>query len=256
MRNLRTAVAGTLVLASVVFLTATGLRSEPPAIPKISTFAPVADLLQQVDFFIARVETSLADPTDFDGAKQSRTLKDGHTLAVLALMLAVHDDEHPLKAAMPSLLKAAQALAGAGDDASRAKAALAEIQAARAGRALGDETVRWEKTASLSALMKQVPLIHAGLKRGVEPNRLTRQAVPSAGQSAALAAIAQASMLDTERVTRPEDVAAWLHDCAQMRDAAGEVNSAVHAQDQGRVTMGMQHLAQSCEACHAKFRDP
>jgi hypothetical protein len=244
------------MLAVAVSWSAARLRSEPPTIPKISTFAPAADLLQQVDFFIGRIEASLADPADFDGAQQSRTLKDGHTLAVLALMLAVHDEEHPLKAAMPRLLKSAQSLAGAGDDYSRAKAALTEIQAARAGRALGEGTVRWEKAASLSALMKQVPLIHAGLKRGVEPNRLARQAAPSAGQSAALAALAQASILDTEHVTRPADVAAWLQCCVEMRDAAGEVNSAVHAQDQGRVTMGMHHLAQSCEACHAKFRDP
>ncbi len=255
MHELRTTVVGTLVLAWAVCLSATRLQSESTAIPKISTFAPAADLLQQVDFFIGRVEASLADPADFDGAKQSRTLKDGHTLAVLALMLAVHDEPHPLRAAMPSLLKSAQALAGAGDDYSRAKAALTEIQAARAGTAPSDGTVRWEKAASLSALMKQVPLIHAGLKRGVERNRLARQAALAAGQSATLAAIAQASMLDTEHVTRPEDVEAWLQYCVQMRDAAGEVNSAVHAQDQGRVTMGMHHLAQSCEACHAKFRD-
>src|ERR1700680_2435174 len=60
------------------------LQSEPPAIPKISDFAPSADLVEQVDFFVGRIEQSLADPADFDLAKQSRTFKDANTLAALA----------------------------------------------------------------------------------------------------------------------------------------------------------------------------
>ncbi|HEV3137298.1 MAG TPA: cytochrome c [Pirellulales bacterium] len=230
------------------------LQSEPPAIPKISEFAPSGDLVEQVDFFVGRIEQTLADPADFDLAKQSRAFKDGNTLAALALILAYSNQEHPLKASMPRLLKGAQALAAAEDNVVRAQAALAEIHAARAGSTDPLATVKWERVASLGALMKQVPLIHAGLKRGVEGNRLARQAVQSAGQSAALAAIAQASMLDSEYVKRPADIEKWQRLCAQMRDAAGEVNSAVHAQDPQRVTAGMKRLAQSCDACHAVFR--
>jgi hypothetical protein len=230
------------------------LRSEPPPIPKVSDFAPADDLVEQIDFFVGRVEQSLADAADFDLAKQSRTFKDGNTLAALALMLAYYNQDHPLKASMPRLLKGAQALVAAGDSVVRAQAALAEIRAARAGSPDPLATVKWESVASLSALMKQVPLIHAGLKRGVEGNRLARQAAQSAGQSAALAAIAQASMLDTEYVKRPADIEKWQQLCAQMRTAAGEVNSAVHAQDTERVAAGMKRLALSCDACHAVFR--
>src|SRR5205823_1973274 len=155
---------------------------------------------------------------------------------------------------MPRLLKAAQALAAAGENVERAQVALAEIKAARGGAADPQATAKWEKVASLSALMKQVPLVHAGLKRGVEGNRLARQAAQSAGQSAALAAIAQTSLWDTEHVKQPADVEKWRQLCAEMRDAAGDVNSAVHAQDQRLVTAGMKRLSQSCDACHAEFR--
>jgi hypothetical protein len=230
------------------------LQSEPPAIPKISDFAPAADLVEQIDFFVGRVEQSLADPADFDLAKQSRTFKDGNTLAALALMLAYSNEDHPLKGSMPRLLKGAQALVAANDNVVGAQAALAEIHAARAGSVDPLAAVKWERVASLSALMKQVPLIHAGLKRGVEGNRLARQAAQLAGQSAALAAIAQASMLDSEYIKRPADIEKWQQLCAQMRTAAGDVNSAVHAQDSQRVTAGMKRLAQSCDACHAAFR--
>ncbi|MEX0677614.1 MAG: hypothetical protein WD063_11100 [Pirellulales bacterium] len=247
---------GTQRAALVVVLCATAqfLFSQDSRSPKISTFAPADDLVGQVDFYIERVEESLADPADYDGAKQSRTWKDSNTLAVLALMLARHDAEHPLKSSMPAMLKGAQALAAAEDDVKRAQQALSAIKAARAGTAAGGEGVKWEKVAALAALMKQVPLVHAGLRRGVTPNRLRRLAKESAGQAATLSAIAEAAMLDDQYAKTPEKAAAWSAFCGQMRDAAGEVNSAVHAQDQPRVDAGIKRLLESCDACHAEFR--
>lgn len=242
------------VYATWFCLLAIVAASRGEEIPKISAFAPSKDLLQQIDFFMGRVNDSLSDPRDFDLAKQSRTLKDGHTLAALALVFAVHDEEHALKAAMPGMLLAAQRLAAADDNYEQAHKAFQHIKAARAGTVEPGVQVKWEASASLSALMKQVPLIHTGLKRGVEPNRLQRQAAQSAGQAAALAAIAQASWLDTGHLAKPEDVDKWRECCAQMRDAAGEVNSAVHAGDSARVAAGMQRLSRSCDTCHERFR--
>jgi cytochrome c556 len=240
----------TLLFAAILGVAAS-LHSQTPPVVKV---APHADLLGQVDFFIGRVEESLADPAAFDLAKQARTLKDANTLAVLALVLSQSDADFPEKSSMPALLKSAQSLASVGSDAAKAKTALTEIQAARAGKSPSDQSVKWERVASLPALMKQVPLIHAGLKRGVAPARLKKTTEQSAGQAAALAAIAQASLFDDEYAKNPEDAAAWKKFCAEMRDAAGEVNSAVHAGDQTRVDAGMKSMLESCEACHAKFR--
>lgn len=250
MRNIRLALAGTLVSAVLVPRFS---HCEPP---KASTFAPAADLLAQVDFFIARVEESLADPAKFDLAKQSRTLKDAHTLAALGYVLESHDEAFPAQASMPALVAAAQSLAKAEANAQAASEALARIKQARAGEAAAGQAPRAEKIASLAALMKQVPLVHTRLQRGTRPGRLERGAEESAGLSATLAAMAQAAMHDEEYAKTPEDAAAWAQFCAQMRDAAGEVNSAIHDKDQQRVTAGMSRMLQSCEACHAKFRVP
>ncbi len=243
------------LIAALVFSAAfAAAAADPPPIPKISEFAPAEDLIGQVDFFVGRAEQSLATPKDFDLARQARTVKDANTLAVLALMLAVHDQMHPLRNSAPAMLAAAQRLATAEDNYETAAKALAALKAARAGGGAAAPAAKWEKVGSLGALMKQVPLIHTALKRGVEPGRLKRQAAQSAGQSAALAAIAQASMLDIEHVANPADVAAWREYCAQMREACGMVNSAVRNGDQDRVAEGMQRLTHSCDACHAKFR--
>lgn len=230
------------------------LLSDNPPAPKTSTLAPAQDLIDQVDFFIGRVNESLSDAAEFPGARQSRTLKDAHTLAVLALVLGQHDEAHPLKASMPALLEGAQQLAAADEDYGKAKAAFETIQAARAGKLAPGGEIKWNKSASLPLLMKQVPLVHAPLKRGVDGNRLARGAKQAAGQSATLAAIAMASLLDDSYAKSPAEVTAWNDCCVEMRDAAGEVNSAVHAQDSARVSAGMKRLQQSCEACHAKFQ--
>jgi cytochrome c556 len=250
-----TRMAGPCLAAGLAFGGLWRGYGEPPAPPRLSSFAPAGDLLEQVDFFIGRVEASLADPAGFDAARQARTFKDANTLAVLAMALALHDEDFPQKAAMPAMLEAAHELAAAESSGERARASLQAIKAARGGEgARGESSMKWEKTASLAALMKQVPVISAPLKRAVAPGRLERQAKQAAGQSAALAAIAQAALVDLEYADSPEQAAAWVRLCEAMRDGAGEVNAAVHARDPARVAKGMERLMQSCDACHAKFR--
>lgn len=242
------------LLAIVACLSAQVLLSETPEPKKISTFAPAADLTEQVDVYIKQMGDAVADRDEFEGAGQSRAWRDANTLAVLALVLSAHDESHALRPSLGAMLKGAKALAMAEDNFEAAEKAFAEIKAARAGAAPSGEAIEWARVASLPALMKQVPLVHAGLRRNVAPNRLARTARQSAGLAATLAAIAEAAMLDDEYVKSPKDQAAWRALCVQMRDASGEVNSAVHAQDQARVDAGMKRLLASCDACHAKFR--
>ncbi len=253
---MRTLSTGPFVLFSALalaFLQPQPLLGEDPA---PSSFAPAGDLLQQVDFFIDRAEDALSNPAAFDLAKQSRMVKDANTLVALSLVLQSHDEAFPEKSCMPALMSAAAELAEIEADALRGQQLLAQIKQARAGeasdakKAAGTETTK----ASVAALMKQVPLVHTRLQRGTRPGRLSRRPEESAGQAATLAAMAQAALLDDEYAATPEEAAAWAEFCVQMRDAAGEVNSAIHAQDQQRVTAGMERMHESCEACHAKFR--
>ena len=55
-------------------------------------------------------------------------------------------------------------------------------------------------------------------------------------------------------VKNPADMQQWYQFCAEMRDAAGAVNPAIHAGDQPAATDAMTRLAKSCEICHAVFR--
>ena len=240
----------TIVAVGGIALVAGRLSGDEP--PKVSQFAPAVDLNAQVTYYLGRLDEALADPNDYDEAKQSRVGKDSNTLAALALSLALHDMESKYRDG--ALLKASQKLAEGSGEYAPAAAAAAEVKAAAAG---GDEKpgeIKWGKVASLSALMKQVPVVNNSLKRGLEPARFQRQAAQSAGQAATLAAIAQAVIFDDEYASDAADAAQWQTLCQQMRDAAAEVNAAVHAGKADEAQAAMKRLAKNCDACHEKFR--
>jgi len=136
----------------------------------------------------------------------------------------------------------------------KAAEAFARIKKAAEGAATPvEEKPQWQKAGSLPALMKQVPVVNNSLRRGVE-GRFQRQAEQLAGQAATLAAIAQVSQFDLSAVKDPADAAKWRQLCNEMRDAAGEVNSAAHAQDQAKAKAALARMMKSCDACHATFR--
>ncbi len=101
--------------------------------------------------------------------------------------------------------------------------------------------------------MQQVPIVNNSLRRGLDPNRFKRQQKQTAGQAATLAAIAQAASFD---LSNADDSTAdsWRALCHDMRDAAGQINSAVHAGDPSQAQAGAKRLAQNCDACHEQFR--
>ena len=243
-----------MALVAIRSIAADGNVAMPPA-PPVSKFAPVDDLTAQVEFYLKRIDGVLEDKDDFDDASVTRLKKDANTLAVLGLVLALHDKDNRFKNGSGDLIKAAQSLAAASDYDS-AHAAYLELKKAANGESASDSTPKeWQKVASLGQLMKQVPTINTQLKRGVgTADRLKRMQNESAGHAAALAAIAQASMADTHEVKNPADMDKWYQCCAEMRDAAGEVNAAVREGDHAKTTAAMLRLAKSCETCHQAFR--
>ena len=62
-------------------------------------------------------------------------------------------------------------------------------------------------------------------------------------------------MADTHEVKNPDDTQKWYDFCTTMRDAAGQINSAVHAQDFDAATAAMERMQTNCDDCHAVFRE-
>lgn len=216
--------------------------------PKVSTFAPAEDLVGQVEEYVKELDSALASESEFK-ASQEIIGKQANTLAVLALTLGLHDTDNKYKASAGALIKAAQDLAAA-KDFEAAKKTLAAVKSASGGAA----PTKWEKTAVLDQLMKQVPSVHNKLKKNTKGSKFKSSGKASAGQSAVLAAIAQASIVDTSECKGDAQVKQWCDFCVKMRQASAEVNAAVHAKDAKTAEKAMEKLNQSCEDCHAVFK--
>jgi len=224
-----------------------------PEAPKVSTFAPAADLAAQLDEYIAGIEKSLADPGEF-GDAQAKVAREANTLILIALALGLHDTDNAYKAAAPALVDAARQLAAAKDYAA-AKQGLAALQAAKtaqAGQRLA--ALKWEKLASIEDLMKQVPLVNTRMKRMLKGAKFQANAQDTAGHSAVLAVIAQGAMADTSHAENPVQVEQWYKFCSSARSAAAALNQAIHAKDETAAAAAQKRLAQCCDDCHAVFQ--
>ena len=244
------------------------MGAEPPAAPKVSTFAPAKDIVAQINFYVSRLEESDAIQNEaafkqaLEDAKDTATgktpelppqiAKDSNTLILLALAAGLDDEDNQLKAAAPSLFKAAQELAKAKGFAA-AKAGVAAVKKALDAAEGNPGELKWVKSASLDDLMKQVPLVNSRLKRNLRGPKFKSKAKDNAGDAATLAVIAQGSLADTSEAKSDEDVAKWYGFCVQMRDAAAALNKAVHEGNQDAADKAISALNQCCDDCHDVF---
>src|SRR5688572_10724140 len=77
---------------------------------KPSQYAPIKDVVAQVDAFLQQMGSDLASEADYGDDQKSRVVKDANTVVVLAQVLANHDEEHPRKKSASALFEAAKSL--------------------------------------------------------------------------------------------------------------------------------------------------
>jgi cytochrome c556 len=241
-----------LAALATAFVAGAKFAADPPAPPKVSTFAPAPDLAAQVEYYKKRMQEAVASEADFDEAKQARIVKDANLVAVLAQHLGMHDTDNSQKSSASAAVAAAQTLAAATDFKS-ASAGYAALEKALSGGAGGQE-LKWGKVAAMGQLMKQVSVINASLKRGLQPTRLKSQAKKTSGESATMAAIANALMFDTHEVKSEADLPDWYAFSAEFRDSAGALNAAIKTGQIAKVTPALKRMSTSCDTCHAKFQ--
>ena len=240
-----------VVLMATLVLIPLFLAANPPAAPKVSTFASADDLVKQVQVFVTSFETALASEQAYSEEKLT-LLRDAHTLAAVALALSLHDADHALKKSAPGLAQAAQQLARA-QDYKPAQEALAGVKKALQGMSGGGIEPTWnQKIGSLGQMMKQVTFVNNRLRRNVR--RFDRLADENARDAALLAVLSQAAAFDTHEVKDPNQIPQWYELCGKMRDAAGAAHLAVKAKDEKATLAALAKIAQSCDECHQAFR--
>ncbi len=228
--------------------------AQAPDEAKPSAYAPAADLLVQVKAYVESLTAATADSEEYNEDKQNEVSRDANTLAAIALVLGMHDQDNALKPAAAKLIAAAKHLAAENGDAQKAAAAVKAIKAIVDKPEKG-EAVAWKPAGEMVPLMKQVPIINNNLRRGVTGKRFAQTADKNVALAATLAAIAQVSMLDTDHIADESDRPLWIKLCAEMRDGSADAIKAIRKGDQPAATKAMDQIVKSCDDCHHKFRD-
>jgi len=242
-------VAVPMVLAVVCSFSAGQCLAERP--PKVSTYAPAEDLATQVDQHLKALRCAVACEEEFKDST-NKIANASNTLIVIALALGLHDETSKYQASAGAIMEAAGQLAAAKDFQS-AQAAMTALEEAAEGKRASAVDLQWKPVASLPEVMRQVPLIHTRLKANLKGKKFQSKARTTAGQSAALAAIAQGTLSDTSAARGVEQQRQWRDFSASMRDAAGALNSAIRQGDRAAADEALKKLDQSCDDCHAVF---
>jgi hypothetical protein len=229
------------------------IAADDAASKKPSQYAPIKDVVAQIDVYLEQIAADLAAEADYGDEQKGRVAKDANTLVVLAQVFGNHDENHDRKKSAAGLFAAARKLADSTEKYSDAKAAFDKVSAA--AKASDGGELKWEPAASVQLLMKQVPIVNNKLRSGVTGRRFDRTIEQNAGMATTLASIAQASMLDKDYCSSKEEEGKWEKICADMRDAASAVNVAIRKKDQPGATAALERLVKTCDSCHHDFRD-
>jgi hypothetical protein len=222
-----------------------------PKPPKISSFAPANDLVDQVQKYIEELEVTLESEQEYKDT-EGKVGRCSSTLAVIALCLGLHDEDNKFKTNAPALIKAARDLAATTDYQS-AKKAFQVVKDAADGKVKTQAELKWEPVASLPDLMKQVPNVNTKLKMNVKGTRFKSKAKDTAGYTATIAAIGQGTIADISKAKNADEVKKWYGYMSFMRDSAGEAGAAIRRGDQPGTLDAMKNLTQSCDDCHKAF---
>ena len=173
-KSLRTALVAGLAAAALI-ISGVELTAEDKALEKpVSAYAPASVLIEQLEEFQQEFEEIVADPDEY-ASKAGRINRHGHAMAVIALALALHDEDHELKASAPAVLEAVQA-AAATEQLEAAQAAVAEIRQAIDGGGDAEIPESWSVVAPMGMLMKQVSFMHTRMGRGARGRRFESRA--------------------------------------------------------------------------------
>ncbi len=242
---------GLIGLASSLPIVAAG-----PAADRVtcapSHYVPAKDLVGQLHVLVDHMHSDLATEDEYESGQQQRVARDANTVAVIALVLAKHDQSSQVKKGAKGVIDAALAVAENADQFATANKALASLDEALKSETSDD--ISWHSVGDIEQLMLQVPKLNSSLRRGVNGRRFAKSRDKAVGLAAALAAIAQVSAFDDTYCSDEADEAKWVKYCVEMRDAAGGVNMAIHRGDQEGAKSMLKTMTRACDDCHAHFR--
>lgn len=232
------------------------VQAEEKTAVKVSDYAPAEDLIAAQKYFLAQIEESLSSKEDYAEDTQERVKKNALILAVITQNLGLHDTPNAAQASSPKVYAAAVALAASVKEYDKAKAAYDKLLAAFYPATKASMPLAWGMVRGQGAMMKKTNELNSAIKRNLTPARFEKQLESLKHQTATMAAIGQATLLDTHEVKNPADLPTYEKYAVEFRTAAADLNKAVHATDQPAALKAFARMNASCHTCHQKFDPP
>lgn len=223
------------------------------AAEKLSTVAPVADLVAEAEAKIKELDDLVGDGDKYTKAKKKGIPQAAGTLAALAQAIAEHDEDSKLKASAADVRDAAIALAKAGsqDDAKKSLAAAKEAAGGKAGGAKVEHA--WDKLIDMDSLMSEVSARNGKLRKAFRKVPDDRE--PIARDASVLAVLSLAIEADTHDVKDKADIEKWKKYSKDLQVSMTKISAALKAKDDAAGKDLFLKSAASCNACHTEIRD-
>jgi len=262
MKNKSISLVWLLVLPTVIGLAMISQRQTTQAADeknprKVADYAPAEDLLAAQKYFLTQFEEPLANKAEYAEDLQERVKKNALVLAVVAMNLGLHEKAAPAETKSAAIFPLAVELAASAKDYDKAKACYDKLLVSASNSGTADPTpLAWSMVRGQGALMKKTNELNSAIKRNLTPSRFEKQAETLKYQTATMAALGQATLLDTHEVKNPADLPTYEKYAVEFRTAAAELNKAIHAADQAAALKAFAQMDRSCNTCHQKFDPP
>ena len=219
----------------------------------IETVAPLTEIELLIERHIQSLEKGLADESKFEEAKNKTIRTDFGMLSLLGQSLAEHKDKSARKINGPALRDAALTYNRKGTYV-EARAAFTQIQSVLNGTVSGEHALLhpWNKLINMHPMMEEMNAASGALPRILrKPRGKPEEALPAV--SWALLAIAMKA--DTHEVKDPNDLPQWNTWSDDFLVSSLKLAEAVRAKDGATGRKWFDQANETCDACHARFRD-
>ncbi len=221
---------------------------------KVTTVAPVDDLVAEVDAKIAMLEEYIASDEELQEAVKRKQLSQAAgVIACLAQAVVEHDSRADAKIAAAELRDAAIALRAA-KTLEAAQAGLAKVKESREGKSSGSsqDEHAWNKLISLHDLMEEVNSRNSKLRRST---RRSRDPKVDSLNASTLAVLALVIHEDTHEVKDDSKIPQWQEMSLEFQKGMTNVAELMKKEDFDAAYPAWRATQETCNSCHEVFKE-
>lgn len=219
----------------------------------VEEVAPIAEIVLEVDAQLKTLTELFADESKYDDQREGQIRQSFGLLACLGQAVAEHD-QGAATGIQGAALRDAALLFKRQSSLADAKAALEQIQLARAGNATGEHAVEhpWNKLINMHPMMEEMNSRNSAILKVL---RRPRGKAEEPVHATTWAILSLAMKADTHEVKNDDDLPKWNQFADEFREASVKLAEAIRAKDgtEGRKWFDQANAA--CDACHEVFQE-